>query len=375
MSDVPVKNLSLDPATAGIRVIPDRGTVCPTGWADTEYDRSKKAWRVPAQATDRLRSPLSPSQLVMCGALAGTIAKPVVSPLDVVRTRSQVLGMRSPYNHLFSAIQKIYREEGYRALFKGNGAACLRLAPYSGTKFMAFEYFKSMLTDDDGKVSNTSRFVAGGIAGMCAVLSTYPLEVVKIRLTLQTTNHRGTAPYNGIADCLFKIARHEGMKGLYGGLVPTILGEILYEGAVFVAYESLKDMWSRHLLSRGETRQLGAVDHLFLGSVAGGIAQLSAYPLDVVRKRMMARVKAGQTNGMRVGYAGMLDCLAVMIREEGLMSLYRGTGACLLKIVPYAAVMFAAYEQAKRSFEMYNQWVDNQALVGSRVPLGAMSTY
>mmetsp|Transcript_22959 Transcript_22959/g.39380 ORF Transcript_22959/g.39380 Transcript_22959/m.39380 type:complete len:372 (-) Transcript_22959:111-1226(-) len=358
----------LSPADAGIRVVPDRGTVCPTAWTECEYDQGRRSWRMPSQHTN---PPLTALQLVMCGAFAGTIAKPVVSPLDVVRTRSQVLGVHSHYNNLFGAIQRIYREEGPKALFKGNGAACLRLAPYSGTKFMAYEYYKSMLADDNGKVSNAGRFIAGGAAGISAVLTTYPLEVVKVRLTLQNSATRPSSVcYNGIGDCVCKIVRHEGFRGLFGGIFPTLVGEVVYEGAVFVAYEQLKDSWSKHLRDSGKQRELTAVDHLFLGSIAGGCAQLAAYPLDVVRKRMMMASKAGTPAASPV-YTSTWHCLSSMIRQEGWLSLYRGTGACLLKIVPYAAVMFAAYEQAKGCFAAYNAYARDASFVPAMSSMNA----
>ena len=43
-------------------------------------------------------------------------------------------------------------------------------------------------------------------------------------------------------------------------------------------------------------------------------------------------------------YAGPIDCLRKLLRNEGLMGLFKGYNALLLRDVPYNCVFFGAYE-------------------------------
>ena len=64
------------------------------------------------------------------------------------------------------------------------------------------------------------QFVSGAIAGVSEILVMYPLDVVKTRQQLATTND-----YNGTINCLKKIVREEGFSRLYKGISAPILME------------------------------------------------------------------------------------------------------------------------------------------------------
>ena len=65
----------------------------------------------------------------------------------------------------------------------------------------------------------------------CCLVSTSP-QVLKTRLALGTTGQ-----YRGMADCFLQILRHEGPRGLYRGLTPSIVGIIPYAGIDLAIYE------------------------------------------------------------------------------------------------------------------------------------------
>lgn len=66
----------------------------------------------------------------------------------------------------------------------------------------------------------------------------YPLELARSRLTT-------TGSYNGILDCLRKIKQAEGVKGLYTGLKPSVMG-ILPEAAIaYGCFDLLKQGYAR----------------------------------------------------------------------------------------------------------------------------------
>lgn len=105
----------------------------------------------------------SPSsfQLFFCGLAAGTCAKAVCHPLDVVKKRFQIEGLqRHPkygarvdshgYKNMYHALQQILRTEGWAGLYKGIFPSLVKSAPAGAVTFVAYEYtsdwLESMLT-------------------------------------------------------------------------------------------------------------------------------------------------------------------------------------------------------------------------------------
>jgi len=70
------------------------------------------------------------------------------------------------------------------------------------------------------------------------------------------------------------------------------------------------------------------------------------YPLDLVRRRI--QVQAFMPGARQ--YGGMMDALRHIVREEGVRGLYKGMGACYLKVIPAMAISFAVNEQCRRWF-------------------------
>lgn len=52
----------------------------------------------------------------------------------------------------------------------------------------------------------------------------YPIDLVKTRMQNQRSAIVGELAYRNSIDCFKKVIRHEGLVGLYRGLVPQLLG-------------------------------------------------------------------------------------------------------------------------------------------------------
>eukprot|EP00741_Cyanophora_paradoxa_P022650 tig00021493_g21875.t1 len=316
---------------------------------------------LPAAVERGSRGPdaLTSYQHLFSGGLAGALARSLTSPLDVVKILFQIqtnpikAGGGARFNGFLDAFPTIYREEGLRAFWKGNGVACLRLFPYSAIKFAFYERIKEIDRNSEGSaLRHLLHLAGGGLAGVTASLTVYPLDLIKTRLTVQHVPGRaGTAvAYNGVADAFAKIVRDEGVRGLYKGVVPSTLGFFIYEGFTFFWYEAIK----LYMPGFREQERSNPVLHLISGSLAGALAQTVSYPLDVVRKRMHASSNhPGMLGGGR--YTGMMDCIRQTIAKEGFFGLYKGTTANLAKVTPFAAIQFAGYEQLKKLFTEQNR--------------------
>lgn len=86
-------------------------------------------------------------QLLTAGAIAGMPAAYLTTPCDVIKTRLQVEARKGEvrYNGLRDCAAKIWRDEGFRAFFKGGPARIVRSSPQFGFTLAAYELLQKWL--------------------------------------------------------------------------------------------------------------------------------------------------------------------------------------------------------------------------------------
>ena len=82
--------------------------------------------------------------------------------------------------------------------------------------------------------------LAGAGAGLVSSIVTCPLDVVKTRLQAQVSR-KGAADYEGVKETINRIWRSAGIRGLYRGLGPTVLGYLPTWGIYFSVYDQIKN--------------------------------------------------------------------------------------------------------------------------------------
>ena len=81
------------------------------------------------------------------------------------------------------------------------------------------------------------RLFCGGAAGITSVVCTYPLDIVRTRLSIQSASFRalGDAPRQalpGMWETIKSMYLHEGgLRALYRGIIPTVAGVAPYVSA------------------------------------------------------------------------------------------------------------------------------------------------
>jgi solute carrier family 25 phosphate transporter 23/24/25/41 len=280
-------------------------------------------------------------QALSSGAFAGAVSRSITSPLERLKVMKQVQAHTDKYHGIVGALVKMYREEGLRSFWKGNGTNVVRIAPFSAIQFFSFDVYKRLVLPassvQGSQPSPIRTFAAGALTGITASTICYPLDLVRSVLSVQTT----TNEYRGIAHTLVTIARTDGLLGLYRGLTPTLLGIAPYIAINMTTFDLLK----RHYLPSRDHPQFTLIN-LLLGATAGFVAAGTTYPSDVVRRRL-------QLQGMKgvdlPKYTGTLDCIRVMVKEEGVRGLYKGMIPCFLKVVPSMAISFTVYETLRKT--------------------------
>ena len=67
---------------------------------------------------------------LLCGGLAGMIAKSVVAPMDRIKIMYQVTSATFRLRDVPAVAYSIVKKEGWQALWKGNSVTMLRVFPY-----------------------------------------------------------------------------------------------------------------------------------------------------------------------------------------------------------------------------------------------------
>ena len=230
----------------------------------------------------------------------------------------------------------------------------IRVMPYAGISFVAFPRYDAYMNkitqlplfgvdpvEHENELRIFSRFCAGAAAGATATTVTYPLDMLRARFA--ATGPSGATPMADVATLI----RQRGIRSLYGGLSPTLIGIIPYGGISFATFETLKAMHIKRAVvqarSVGEeidpnVASLPVSMRLFYGGMAGLMAQSITYPLDVVRRRVQV---LGQT-GLSTRQA-----LLEIARKEGIRGLYKGLTVNWVKGPLSVAVSFAVNDYIK----------------------------
>lgn len=270
---------------------------------------------------------------LISGAIAGAVSRTAVAPLETIRTHLMVGSSGHSTTEVF---QDIMKTDGWTGLFRGNLINVIRVAPSKAIELLAYDTVNKHLSAKPGeqqKVPIPPSLIAGACAGVSSTMLTYPLELVKTRLTIQRD------VYNGIVDAFVKILREEGVSELYRGLAPSLIGVIPYAATNYCAYDTLRKAYRKVF----KQEKIGNIETLLIGSLAGAISSTATFPLEVARKHM----QVGAVSGRQI-YKNVFHALASILEQEGVQGLYRGLGPSCVKLVPAAGISFMCYEACKR---------------------------
>lgn len=281
----------------------------------------------------------------IAGGVAGAVSRTIVSPLERLKILLQIqtVGREEYKLSIWRALVKIGKEEGWRGFMRGNGTNCIRIIPYSAVQFGSYNFYKKFADPfPDAELSPIRRLLCGGAAGITSVTITYPLDIVRTRLSIQSASfaalgHGGTAKkLPGMFTTMVLIYKNEGgFVALYRGIVPTVAGVAPYVGLNFMTYESVR----KYLTPDGD-KNPSPWRKLLAGAISGAVAQTCTYPFDVLRRRFQINTMSG----MGYQYKSIWDAVRVIIAEEGLRGFFRGIVPNLLKVAPSMASSWLSFE-------------------------------
>ena len=129
---------------------------------------------------------------------------------------------------------------------------------------------------------------SGAAAGMVSVLALHPLDVIKTRLQVQDGVDRRAAAYRGTVHAFRTVARQEGARGFYAGVVPAVVGSTVSWGVYFTCYNNAKARYRR----AHDLEHLPSHLHLASAAEAGLVVSLATNPIWVVKTRLQLQKNA-----------------------------------------------------------------------------------
>jgi len=286
------------------------------------------------------------------GGFSAAVSKTAVAPIERVKlllqtqdANSKITGDKK-YKGIGDVFVRVPKEEGVSAFWRGNLANVIRYFPTQALNFAFKDTYKKIFCPYSPKTDFWKFFfgnlASGGAAGATSLMVVYPLDFARTRLAADVGKGAADRQFTGLVDCLTKIQKSDGVKGLYQGFGVSVLGIIAYRACYFGGYDTLK----RVLFNDGKT------SILFKFAIAQAVTAVSglfSYPLDTVRRRLMM-----QSGRKDVLYTGTIDCFRKIYQKEGgkaffkgaLSNILRGMGASLVLVLyDEMQIMFAPKKQ------------------------------
>nr|KAF6360671.1 solute carrier family 25 member 5 [Myotis myotis] len=242
----------------------------------------------------------------LAGGVAAAISKTAVAPIERVKLLLQVqhaskqITADKQYKGIIDCVVRIPKEQGVLSFWRGNLANVIRYFPTQALNFAFKDKYKQIFLGGVDKAGAEREF-------------------------------------KGLGDCLVKIYKSDGLRGLYQGFNVSVQGIIIYRAAYFGVYDTAKGM----LPDPKNT-------HIFISWMIAqsvtAVAGLTSYPFDTVRRRMM--MQSGR-KGSDIMYTGTLDCWRKIARDEGGKAFFKGAWSNVLRGMGGAFVL-VLYDEIKK---------------------------
>uniref|UniRef100_A0A3Q4ADL4 Mitochondrial glutamate carrier 1 n=1 Tax=Mola mola TaxID=94237 RepID=A0A3Q4ADL4_MOLML len=304
-----------------------------------------------------------PAKLIN-GGIAGIVGVTCVFPIDLAKTRLQNQRQgQQVYKNMMDCLVKTLRSEGYFGMYRGAAVNLTLVTPEKAIKLAANDFFRHKLAKDGKSLTVVKEMLAGCGAGMCQVIVTTPMEMLKIQLQdagrlaaqqkpvmisptkLVATNTMLSRSYNSgtvisapRAISATQIAREllqaQGIQGLYKGLGATLMRDVPFSVVYFPLFANLNN------LGKPGPEESSPFYWAFLsGCVAGSTAAVAVNPCDVVKTRLQSLNKGSNEET----YNGVVDCVSKIMRKEGPSAFLKGAGCRALVIAPLFGIVQVMY--------------------------------
>lgn len=313
----------------------------------------------------------------VAGGISGVISRTCTAPFDrikvflIARTdlsstflkSKDTLLERNPNadlskikSPLVKAATTLYRQGGIRAFYVGNGLNVMKVFPESAIKFGSFELAKRVMSKlegvkDNSDLSRLSTYIAGGLGGVMAQFSVYPVDTLKYRVQCAPLNAHSKG-----RQLLFSTAREMykegGLRLFYRGVTVGVMGIFPYAALDLGTFSALKKWYiTRQARISGLPEDQVTMSNMFvllMGAFSGTVGATVVYPVNLLRTRLQAQGTYAHPHR----YNGFRDVLLKTVQREGYQGLFKGLVPNLAKVCPAVSISYLCYENLKRGMNL-----------------------
>jgi hypothetical protein len=166
---------------------------------------------------------------LISGIVSGSCSIGIIYPLETTRSYLSLQTNKNKYSGILDVLKKTPTKN----LYKGFSMSLLGFGTFSGYLF----YFQDKIKNKYPELSP----ISGGLASICALTISYPTDLLRRRLQLQSFDK--TVPiYHNTSDMLKKIYKSERIRGFYRGLFPNYCKSFVQWSIHFYALQKLHSL-------------------------------------------------------------------------------------------------------------------------------------
>ncbi|KAL1787592.1 ADP/ATP translocase 2 [Sigmodon hispidus] len=245
----------------------------------------------------------------LAGGVAAAISKMAVAPIERVKLLLQVqhaskqITADKQYKGIIDCVVRIPKEQGVLSFWHDNLANVIRYFLNQALNFAFKDKYKQIFLGDVDKRTQfwcyfAGNLASGGASGATSLCFVYPLDFAHTRLAADVGKAGAEREFKGLGDCLVKIYKSDGIRGLYQGFSVS-QGIIIYQATYFSIYDTAKgmlpDLKNTHIF----------ISWMIAQSVTA-VAGLTHYPFEMEFRRLMM-MQSG-CKGTDIMYTGTIDC-------------------------------------------------------------------
>jgi solute carrier family 25 iron transporter 28/37 len=284
---------------------------------------------------------------LVAGGMAGIMEHCIMYPIDMIKTRMQVLvtpgATASIYTGISQAISRVISTEGIQTLWRGVNSVAFGAGPAHAIYFAVYEKMKKVLinerprnVNEDSEMIMEYHLLASALSGTAATIASdaimNPFDVIKQRLQVFGST------YKGMIDCAKTLFYAEGISAFYVSYPTTLIMNIPFHSIHFSAYEYLRKVLNPTDIYDPKT-------HIMAGALAGGIAAAFTTPLDVAKTLLQTR---GTSKDLVIRNCnGVAGALKIIYLRKGFLGFFQGIRPRVLTHMPSTAICWTTYEYFK----------------------------
>jgi len=294
----------------------------------------------------------------VAGIFSGIAKLSVGHPFDTIKVRLQT-SKHAQFSGPLDCLLQTVRKEGVSGLYKGASPPLLGWMAMDSVMLGSLTLYRRLLLENvfanptfragvpaerlaTEKLPSVGHGLAGVLAGSTVSFVAAPVEHVKARLQIQYAAKKSDRLYKGPIDCTRKILKAHGVRGLYHGLVSTLI----FRSFFFFWWGSYNVFTN---LFKDHTTLSTPVINFWAGGLSAQIFWLTSYPSDVVKQRIMTDPLGGKLNDGVPRFRHWRDAAKAVYRESGWRGYWRGFVPCFLRAFPANAMALVAFEGVMRS--------------------------